>query len=112
MVRMLDASLDCVEVIKNAKPIDEDSKDMEFKSYDIRFKNGYFSYDKRVVLKDVIFDVLQNTTIAIVGPSGGGKSTICNLIARFYDVQQGTVSIKQYKVWKARGHNGRDRSCS
>jgi ATP-binding cassette subfamily B protein len=52
-----------------------------------------FGYDKRKVLQGVTFHIPQNTTTAIVGPSGSGKTTICNLIARFYDVDAGAVEI-------------------
>ncbi|TKI70712.1 ABC transporter ATP-binding protein [Lysinibacillus mangiferihumi] len=61
---------------------------------DISFKNVEFNYDaSKAVLKDISFDVRAGQTIAFVGPSGAGKTTICSLIPRFYDVHQGAITI-------------------
>ncbi|MBR3503238.1 MAG: ABC transporter ATP-binding protein [Clostridia bacterium] len=60
----------------------------------VRFEDVTFSYDpEKVVLKDVSFDVEPGQTIALVGPTGAGKSTVVNLISRFYDVTGGAVKI-------------------
>lgn len=60
----------------------------------IEFKNVNFEYKKnKPVLKDVSFTVQKGETFALVGNSGGGKSTIVNLIPRFYDIKEGSVSI-------------------
>ncbi len=65
----------------------------------VRFKNVGFSYEDGVpVLKDVNFDIRPGETIALVGPTGAGKTTIVNLISRFYDVQSGTVLIDDSNV--------------
>ena len=62
---------------------------------DIAFDHVTFRYspDSRVVLKDVSFTVPHGGNIAIVGPSGGGKSTICNLIPRFYEPTEGRITV-------------------
>ena len=52
-----------------------------------------FSYDRKPILKDVSITIPDKTTTAIVGPSGSGKATLCNLIARFWDVDSGAVRI-------------------
>ena len=75
----------------------QDSKDAvaleEFKDK-IEFKNISFSYDSsREVLHEVSFTVRKGETVALVGPSGGGKSTLSELIPRFYDPQTGEISI-------------------
>lgn len=64
-------------------------------NYDIVFENVTFSYteDGPSALKDISFTAKQGEVTAIVGPSGGGKSTIANLIPRFYDVEQGAIKI-------------------
>ncbi len=70
---------------------------------EVTFEHVTFSYDDKVkVLDDVNFKIRPGETIALVGPTGAGKSTIVNLISRFYDVQQGTVSVDGYDVRKSR----------
>jgi len=60
----------------------------------VNFTNVSFSYDdETIVLDDVSFDVKPGETIALVGPTGAGKTTVVNLISRFYDVQQGIIAI-------------------
>ncbi|MBL0371195.1 ABC transporter ATP-binding protein/permease [Rhizobium sp. KVB221] len=60
----------------------------------ISFNNVHFAYDPaRQILKGISFDVPAGHTVAVVGPSGAGKSTISRLLYRFYDVQQGTITI-------------------
>ena len=84
--------------------VEEDKPDA--KSYDklngdIKFKNVYFSYnhdDKREVLDDINFVVPEGKTVALVGPSGGGKTTICHLLPRFYHVDSGSISINGVNI--------------
>lgn len=93
VLEIIDATLDKLDSIGNAEFIDKNSKDMELSTYDIQFKDVTFAYEKREILKNISFTIPENTATAIVGPSGSGKSTICNLIARFYDVDKGSVSV-------------------
>ncbi|ACA55767.1 ABC transporter ATP-binding protein [Clostridium botulinum] len=93
VLKIIDATLDKLNAIESADFIDQNSKDIKLSKYDIKFKNVTFGYEKREVLRNVSFTIPENTTTAIVGPSGSGKSTICNLIARFYDVDKGSISI-------------------
>lgn len=66
---------------------------------EVAFEHVSFSYDDKVkVLDDVSFTIRPGETIALVGPTGAGKSTIVNLISRFYDVQGGTVKIDGHDV--------------
>lgn len=66
---------------------------------EVTFEQVNFSYDdKTKVLDDVSFQIRPGETIALVGPTGAGKSTIVNLISRFYDVQEGKVKVDGYDV--------------
>lgn len=68
---------------------------------EVTFENVNFSYDDKVkVLDDVSFRIKPGETIALVGATGAGKSTIVNLISRFYDVQEGNVKIDGHDVKK------------
>lgn len=71
-----------------------DAVDMENVGGKIEFKNVTFSYDEgKNVLSDLSFTVEQGRTLALVGPSGGGKTTVCHLIPRFYDINDGEILI-------------------
>ena len=72
----------------------KNATDMSFYKTDIEFKNVSFSYDKkRVVLDKINFKIPSGSSIAIVGPTGAGKSTISRLLFRFYDVASGSILI-------------------
>ena len=60
---------------------------------DIEAHNIDFAYDQRKIIDNISLKIPANTTTAIVGPSGGGKTTFCHLLARFWDVNKGTVSL-------------------
>ena len=71
----------------------------------VEFSHVNFTYDKGTpaetkVLKDVSFTVQPGETIALVGPTGAGKTTIVNLISRFYDIEEGTISVDGYDLTK------------
>ena len=71
----------------------------------VDFEHVSFTYDEGTeaetkVLEDVSFSVQPGETIALVGPTGAGKTTIVNLISRFYDIQEGTISIDGYDLTK------------
>lgn len=76
-----------------------DVKEMPVIKGKVTFDHVSFAYDKDTqVLNDVSFVVEPGETIALVGPTGAGKTTIVNLISRFYDVQQGNVYIDEHNV--------------
>lgn len=65
----------------------------------VSFEHVGFSYDENTkVLNDVSFDINPGETIALVGPTGAGKTTIVNLISRFYDIQEGVICIDGYNI--------------
>lgn len=68
---------------------------------DVEFEHVSFAYDKETkVLNDVSFQIKAGETIALVGPTGAGKSTIINLISRFYDIQEGVIRVDGYDLTK------------
>ncbi|MFA9396633.1 MAG: ABC transporter ATP-binding protein [Clostridiaceae bacterium] len=82
---ILDIKPDILDIDKAAKmPIIEGN---------VEFKDVSFAYDNSYILNSVNFKVNKGETIALVGPTGAGKTTIVNLISRFYDVQKGAVLI-------------------
>lgn len=74
-------------------PVMEGRTDVPIKNNNIAFDNVSFSYNKEPVLKDVSATIPEGKITALVGPSGSGKSTMSRLIARFWDVNSGTVTI-------------------
>lgn len=67
---------------------------LSHKGYDITFSNVRFSYDrKESVLKDVTFTAKQGEVTALIGPSGGGKTTVSRLAARFWDIEKGKITV-------------------
>jgi ATP-binding cassette, subfamily B, bacterial MsbA len=88
-------------------PIEDGGGPIELKRArgEIEFRNVSFAYDgdKGDVLRDVSFHVRPGETVAIVGPSGGGKTTLAGLVPRFYDVQRGSVlldgvDVREYRL--------------
>ena len=74
--------------------IQSGSTDMKHKGYDIEFTHVGFSYDKKgSVLKDVTFTAKQGEVTALIGPSGGGKTTVSRLASRFWDIEKGKITV-------------------
>ena len=74
--------------------VQEGTTVLDNKGYDIEFKNVGFSYDtKETVLKDVSFVAKQGEVTALIGPSGGGKTTVSRLASRFWEVDCGTITV-------------------
>lgn len=77
----------------------EDAKEIEDVSGEVEFDHVSFRYtDEEAVLSDISFKIEAGRSVALVGPSGGGKTTICSLIPRFYDVTGGRVLVDQKDV--------------
>ena len=93
VIEVVNKTLDKLEKIEKADIIDKDGQNIELKRYDIKFSDVCFSYDKKQILNNISFYIPEGSTTAIVGPSGSGKTTICNLIARFYDVNSGVITV-------------------
>ena len=93
LLHTVSVCVDKADAILALDTMDIDGKDIEPENHDIELKHVSFSYDKRKIIDDVSLSIPQKTTTAIVGPSGGGKSTLCNLIARFWDVDSGEITL-------------------
>lgn len=92
--RSAESALDRIDRIFDAAPLAEPGLPATPDGFDIRFENVGFSYvSGNPVLRDVSFAVPQRSMTAIVGPSGSGKSTLLNLLSRFWDVEQGRITI-------------------
>ena len=74
------------------------SKDYKDLNGDIEFKNVSFKYDSNEVLDDISFKVKKGQTVALVGESGGGKTTICHLLPRFYNIDSGSIEIDDKNI--------------
>ena len=93
LLRNVDLYVGKAQAVLNMPTMDIDGKDIIPSSYDIDVENAEFSYDKRKIIDGVSIHISQHTTTAIVGPSGGGKTTLCHLISRFWDVDKGCVKL-------------------
>ena len=103
LLHVVSVCVDKANAILELDTMDIDGKEIKPQSCDIELEHVSFSYDKRKIIDDVSLSIPQRTTTAIVGPSGGGKSTLCNLIARFWDVDAGRVTlggvdVKEYSM--------------
>jgi ABC-type transport system involved in Fe-S cluster assembly fused permease/ATPase subunit len=102
---------DLVKVLEKKPSVrdDKDAKPLDLKQGGVEFESVNFSYDKeRHVLKDISFRVIPGQTVALVGETGGGKSTILKLIFRFYDVTSGSIKIDGQDIRKVTIRSLRD----
>lgn len=91
---MIDTAMNKIGRLEQAEFIDVAGKDLTIDSYDICFEHVDFGYTKeKQVIHDISFTAHQGTVTAIVGSSGSGKTTICSLLARFYDVNAGSITV-------------------
>lgn len=103
LLRNVDLNVSKAQSVLDMPTMDIDGQDITPTNYDIDVENVEFSYDKRKIIDGVSVHIPQKTTTAIVGPSGGGKTTLCHLIARFWDVDKGCVrlggmNVKDYSM--------------
>lgn len=93
LLRNVDLNVSKANSVLDMPTMDIDGRDITPTNYNIDMENVEFSYDKRKIIDGVSVHIPQKTTTAIVGPSGGGKTTLCHLIARFWDVDKGCVKL-------------------
>ena len=83
-----------VDSVLDAEPVPENDHPRHPKDASVSLKDVHFSYDSKTdVIKGVSLKIQPGQTVAFVGPSGGGKSTLANLVCRFFDVQSGSVRV-------------------
>ena len=92
-IRVMEAALNRYADLQNVEIIDRDGKDIKLNKFDIEFRDVGFSYEQRETLKNISFTVPERSMTALVGASGSGKTTIANLIVRFWDAQQGEILV-------------------
>ena len=103
VARVIDASLDRMDTVMDTPVLDEHGTDIQLDHYDIKLEHVSFAYEQENVLRDVSMTIPEKTTCAIVGPSGSGKTTLVSLVARFWDVQKGSIRVG--------GHDVKDFTC-
>ena len=93
LLRVVDMSVDRAQEILNTPQMDISGENITSAVRDITAQDIAFSYEKRKIIDGISLKIPEKTTTAIVGPSGGGKTTLVNLLARFWDVDGGTVML-------------------
>lgn len=93
LMRTAALSIDNINAVLEMPVMDEKGMDIQPQNTGISVKNISFSYDKRKIIDDISVDIPAGSTLAIVGGSGGGKTTLCNLIIRFWDVDGGSIKL-------------------
>ncbi len=91
------------DIIEKASDIPEVQNPVVIKPgpHSVKFENVFFKYDKEMILKDINLDVKDGEILALVGMSGGGKTSLVNLIPRFFEVSDGTILIDGTDIRKA-----------
>ena len=88
------------DILDVENPIKERENSIELKSFEseIKFENVNFAYGSEPVLKNINLTIPKGRMVAIVGPSGGGKSTMADLLPRFYDIVEGSITIDGHNI--------------
>ena len=97
-LQMLGASMDKANSIDDTPVMDIDGAELTTADASVEFQDVSFAYGDRTILDHVSLTVPSGSITAVVGPSGGGKTTLCNLIARFWDVQGGKITVGGHDV--------------
>ena len=101
LIRSVGVCVDQASEILSIPEMDIEGEEITPVNHDIELKNVTFAYENRTIINGVDLKIPEKTTTAIVGPSGGGKTTLTNLMARFWDVKSGEVllggrNVKEY----------------
>ncbi len=93
LMRNIQIAVSKAKEILDLPPMDIDGEEIVPQNRDIELKDVSFSYDKKKIINGVSLRIPEKSSTAFVGPSGGGKTTLCHLMARFWDVQDGEVLL-------------------
>ena len=93
LIRSVGVCVEQASEILSIPEMDINGDDIKPASHDIELKNVTFAYENRTIINSIDLRIPEHTTTAIVGPSGGGKTTLTNLMTRFWDVQDGEVLL-------------------
>lgn len=99
---VMNSCMDRIESLFAEKELDDSGSERmkDSNAPEIEYRNVTFAYDENDILKNVSFKADKNEMIALVGPSGGGKSTIASLLARFWDIQSGEILLRGTDIRK------------
>lgn len=98
LLRVVDLCVERGKEILSIEPMDISGEKYITKTNNIEISNVDFAYGKKKIIDNVSLIIQEKTTVAFVGPSGGGKTTLCHLIARFWDVDKGMISLDEKNV--------------
>lgn len=98
LLHLVQGYMDKANEVLSIPAMDIDGRDIHPEHETIDFKDVTFSYDERPIINGVSLTIPEHATTAIVGPSGGGKTTLAHLAARFWDVDTGSVSLDGVNV--------------
>ena len=98
LLRVVDTCVNQATDILNLPAMDIAGAELTPERRDLRAKDIRFSYDEKPIINGVTVDIPEKSTTAIVGPSGGGKTTLCHLLSRFWDVDSGCVTLGGHDV--------------
>ena len=93
LLRVVDTCVNQANDILNLPAMDISGAELTPECRDLHAEDIRFSYGERPIINGITLDIPEKTTTAIVGPSGGGKTTLCHLLSRFWDVDAGTVTL-------------------
>ena len=98
LLRVVSTCVDQASAILTLPAMDISGAEIEPERCDLHAEDIRFSYEKKPVIRGITLDIPEKTTTAIVGPSGGGKTTLCHLLSRFWDVDGGQVTLGGHDV--------------
>lgn len=93
LLRTVDVSVRQAQEILDTPQMDISGEDISPSSFNIKAENISFAYEQKNIINGISLDIRERTTTAIVGPSGGGKTTLTSLLSRFWDVDEGNVTL-------------------